>query len=85
MVKSFLKKGFGGPTDLYTISGVVNGLLYVDFLSRFDANLLQEKLFYSRSELIFFTSVSVEDVGDANGCCLLVTPKQMMFEVQSDF
>jgi hypothetical protein len=81
LVESFLRKGFDGPTDLYTISGVINGLVYVDFSSYFDADLLREKLFYSRSELIFFTSISMEDVGDANGCYLLVTPEQMMFEV----
>jgi hypothetical protein len=84
LVESFLTKGFGGPADLFTISGVVNGLVYVVFSSCFDADLLQEKLFYSSSELILFTSVSVEDVGDANGCCLLVTPERMMFEVQGD-
>jgi hypothetical protein len=84
LVESFITKGFGGPSDLYSIIRVVNGLVYVDLLSRFDADLLQEKLFYNSSEFIFFTSISVEDVCDANRCYLLVTPKRMMFEVQGD-
>jgi hypothetical protein len=82
VVESFLKQGFGRSTDLFKIIVAGNGLSIVDFLSRFDADLLRKKLFYNRTELILFTLV--EEGGGGTRCCLLVTPEQMMFEAQGN-
>jgi hypothetical protein len=84
VVESFLKQGFGRSTDLFKIIVAGNGLLIVDFLSHFVADLLRKKLFYNRTGLILFTYLMVEEVGGGTRCCLLFTPEQMMFEAQGN-